>query len=102
MTRPPSKVLARALQGNSLEGIPLRTPDPREKESSRPRTPDARDRVRCKNDTNPGEAMKINDLRAPPRRKDCIGMAVARPIDSIELFQLHMIDQEAHLWHRAA
>jgi hypothetical protein len=64
MTRPPSKVLARALQGNSLEGILLRTPDPREKESSRPRTPDGRDRPRRKNHANPGEAMKINGLRA--------------------------------------
>jgi hypothetical protein len=46
--------------------------------------------------------MKINDLRVPPRRKDCIGMAVASPTDSIELFQRHMIDQEAHPWRRAA
>jgi hypothetical protein len=87
MTRPPSKILARQLQGNSLEGILLRTPDAREKESSRPRTPDGRDRPRCKNRANPGEAMKINDLLAPPRRKDSIGMALARPTDSIELSQ---------------
>jgi hypothetical protein len=46
--------------------------------------------------------MKINGFRPPHSRKDRIGMAVASPIDSIELSRRRMIDQEAHPWRRAA